>query len=244
MNLIICDDEQRFLDILEAMIYDWAKQKMYDNTLIVHRFTSSKDVLRAWKDGMQIDALLLDIQIPGEMSGLKLAKEIHAQNEYLPVAFITDYGEYAEEGYTVNALRYLRKPVTRRTLFECLDLFWHYRTIRDAQSIVLNLPTQYLRLPLDAILYIEVQGHYCNVHTTDQKGIYRVRKAFGDIKASLQNGIFAQCHRSFIVNIKYIRRITNGEVILVNQESIPISRTHHSSFLRLVRQYYQGVERR
>lgn len=89
MNLILCDDEQIFLDSLHQKIMNWAKRSRHISGIILHCFTSSEDLLDAWQRGMTIDAMFLDIQIPGEMSGLAVAKEIHNDNEYLPIVFIT-----------------------------------------------------------------------------------------------------------------------------------------------------------
>lgn len=138
MNLILCDDEQIFLDSLHQKIMNWAKRSRHISGIILHCFTSSEDLLDAWQRGMTIDAMFLDIQIPGEMSGLAVAKEIHNDNEYLPIVFITSFGEYAEEGYKVNALRYLHKPVSEQAVSECMDILWHRWSLRSKVALLLT----------------------------------------------------------------------------------------------------------
>lgn len=124
MNIILCDDEPLFLSSLEQKIGQWAQKNGRVNNILISKFTSSEDMLDAWEHGMQIDTLFLDIQIPGEMNGLSAAKQIRATNDYLPIVFITSFAQYAEEGYEVSALRYLRKPVTEDAVSQCMDIIW------------------------------------------------------------------------------------------------------------------------
>ena len=159
MNVIICDDERMFLTSIEQKVMQWAQKNGHSNGIVVHTFTSTEDLLDAWEHGLQIDVVFLDIQVPGELSGLAVAKEIHSNNEYIPIVFITSYGEYAEEGYVVNALRYLRKPVSERAIAECMDILWRRWELQHRECVMIELPTQVLRLPVQSILYAEVSGH-------------------------------------------------------------------------------------
>lgn len=91
MNIIICDDEKLFLSSIEQKVNSWAEKNGHTKAIITHSFTSSEDMLDAWEHGMQIDALFLDIQIPGELSGLAVAKQIRDTNDYLPSLFPDAY---------------------------------------------------------------------------------------------------------------------------------------------------------
>lgn len=240
MNLILCDDEQIFLDSLQQKIMDWAKRSGHMSGTILRCFTSSEDLLDAWQHGMTIDALFLDIQIPGELSGLAVAKEIHNEDEYLPIVFITSFGEYAEEGYKVNALRYLHKPVSEQAVSECMDILWHRWSLRSKDCIVLDLPTQILRLPFESILYIKASGHYCILYTTDDHREYRIKQSLDVLRKKLPAHLFAQCHRSFIVNLVYIRNISNGDITMANGSVVQMSRNYQSQLIKQFRQYYLG----
>ena len=240
MNLILCDDEQIFLDSLHQKIMNWAKCSRHISGIILHCFTSSEDLLDAWQRGMTIDAMFLDIQIPGEMSGLAVAKEIHNDNEYLPIVFITSFGEYAEEGYKVNALRYLHKPVSEQAVSECMDILWHRWSLRSKDCLTLDLPTQILRLPFENILYIEASGHYCILYTIDDHQEYRIKQSLDSLRKKLPLHLFAQCHRSFIVNLIYIRNIANGDITMSNGSVVQLSKTYQSQLIKQFRQYYLG----
>lgn len=240
LNLALCDDEQVFLNSLSKKIMDWARRAGHTRGIIIHTFSSSEELLEAWQHGMIIDALFLDIQIPGEMSGLTVAKEIHQINEHIPIVFITSYSEYAMEGYKFNALRFLHKPVSDQAVFECMDILWHRWLLRHTDCIMIHLPTQLLHLPMDLILYVESSGHYCLLHTADTQRLYKIKLSLGTLKQQLPASVFAQCHRSFIVNLFYIRNISHGCITMANGTTIQMSRSYQSQLIRQFRQYYLG----
>ena len=76
MNVIVCDDTDFYVSVLKDHIKHWSVSRQHQNATITHCFSSSEDLLYAWQSGLTIDVLFLDIQIPGEMSGMDLAKAI------------------------------------------------------------------------------------------------------------------------------------------------------------------------
>lgn len=238
LHIVLCDDEKLFLTSVEQKIKAWAQKTGHTSGLMLHTFTSSEDLLDAWEHGMQIDALFLDIQIPGEMNGLAVAKEIHRVNEYIPIVFITSYGEYAEEGYVVNALRYLRKPVSDQAISECMHILWHRWELQQTDSVVLDMPNQILRLPVNSIFYVEVLGHYCIIRTVDDNKEYKLKQSLETIRRKLPSQLFVQCHRSYLVNLMYIRHITSGSITMANGEVIQLGRVYQSQLMKLFRQFY------
>ena len=240
MNIVICDDEAIFLLSVKQRIKEWAQRNGCISALVIRTFTSAEDLLEAWQHGLPIDAMFLDIQIPGELSGLAVAKEIHRCNEYIPIVFVTNYGEYAEEGYVVNALRYLRKPVSERAVSECMDIIWRRWKLQHTDCVTLNLPTQILRLPVNSILFVEVSGHYCVVHTTNRENAYRFKQSLEDLRKKLPCHLYVQCHRSFIVNLMYIRHITSGNITMADGTVIQIGRLYQPQLMKQFRLYYFG----
>lgn len=240
MNLVLCDDEKLFLDSLYQKITSWAKVNGHTDGIMLRSFTSSEDMLEAWRHGMSVDALFMDIQIPGEMNGLAVAKEIHSLDENVPIIFVTSYGEYAEDGYEVNALRYIRKPISEHIIFNCMDVLWHRWSLRHTKCVVIELPTQILRLPVDYILYVEVTGHYCLHYTTGNCKKYRIQYSLDALRKKLPSNLFIQCHRSYIVNLIYIRNISKGCITMANGQTIQIGRNYQTQLIHMFRQYYLG----
>ena len=238
MNIVICDDEKTFLHSIKTKINSWAEKTGNTSCLMLHCFTSSEDVLDSCQHGLQVDALFMDIQIPGELSGLAVAREIHNSNEYIPIVFITSYGQYAEEGYIVNALRYIRKPVSEQAIHECMNIIWNRWKLSHSGCITLDLPTQILRLPINSIIYLEVSGHYCIIKTADEKKEYTFKQSLDVIRQKLPERMFAQCHRSYVVNLMYVRHIMGGNVTMSDGESIKLGKVYQSQFIKRFRQFY------
>ena len=111
MNVIICDDDGYYRNALNDSVHRWTDACRFALTVVTHCFFSTEELLKAWKNGLVMDVVFLDIQIPGELSGLALAKKIRETDSQIPIVFITNYAEFACDGYSVNALRYLKKPV-------------------------------------------------------------------------------------------------------------------------------------
>ncbi|MBQ8161180.1 MAG: response regulator transcription factor [Clostridia bacterium] len=242
MNIILCDDELLFLSSLEQKIGLWAQKSGHANNILISKFTSGEDMLDAWEHGMQIDALFLDIVLPGEMNGLSAAKQIRATNDYIPIVFITGFAQYAEEGFEVNALRYLRKPVTEDAVSQCMDIIWRRWALQNLNSVVLDLPTQILRLPAAAIMYAEISGHNCSVFTIDRENPYVFRQSIDYLRQKLSLDQFAQCHRSFLVNLMYVRHLTGNQLLMSDGTVIQIGRKYKSDFMLKFRKYYLGGE--
>lgn len=239
MDIVLFDDEELFLQSLEQKIKEWAMKNGCMSTTVIHSFTSSEDMLEAWNNGMRVDALFLDIQIPNEMNGMAVAKEIYSVNPMIPIIFITSFGEYAEEGYVVNALRYIRKPITEQNVNECMDIVWHRWMVQQTEYITFDLPTQILRLPMKSILYVEVSGHYCVISSVNHsKKEYKVKQTINNILQKLPPELFAQCHRSYIVNLMYVRHITSTNVTMADNTVIQMGRNFKSQFVRSFRRFF------
>lgn len=241
MNIIICDDDKLYLNSAQDKINAWADRTGHRSDLRTHLFTSGEDMLDAWHHGLPVDALFLDIRIPFEMNGLAVAGEIHSFNERIPVVFMTDYGEYAAEGYKVNALRFLHKPITASAIDECMDLIWHRWSLQNEDCILLDTPSQLLRLPTGSILYLEMKGHYCSLSTTSNiTPNYQFKLPLRQIQEKLPQELFAQCHRSYIINLLYIRCIEKAGITMSNNAIIPISRSYQKEFLERFRRFCIG----
>ena len=239
MTIILCDDEPIFLDSLKQKIEKWATKKGHLGSIIIHTFTSSEDLLDGWEHGMQFDAVFLDIEIPNELSGLAVAKEIYNSDPMVPIVFVTSYGQYAEEGYKVNALRYLRKPINEQAVNECMDILWRQWTVAQTECVTFDTPTKLLRLASKSILYIEAAGHYCIITTTDNTASeYKIKQAFKLVINQLPNEIFIQCQRSYAVNIMYIRHVANGVLTMSDGKRIQMGRGFQAELVKRLRQFY------
>ena len=236
MNIFLLDDDNNSNRFIERLIFKWAREHKRSDSIMIRGFTSSEDLLEVWRNGITADAVLLDIQIPNEMSGLALAKEIHISNPLLSIVFVTNYGEYAEEGYKVNAFRYLRKPVTQEDIWECMDILWNRWYYSQTDYFSVNSTLGMLRLPVQTLLYIEIQGHYCLIRTINEDNpAIKIRKPLSEVLRMLPDRMFVQCHRSFVVNLMYARRVASDSIVMADGKNIPVGRDYK---VQIVKRYH------
>lgn len=240
MNVAICDDDSIYREALRSSIQSWSGLHQLHEVVLVRNFASSEDLLEAWQSGLTIDIAFLDIQIPGEISGLELAKVIRKTNEHASIVFVTNYSEYAYDGYSVNALRYLRKPICDSSLYECLDIAYHQWEFAQKQFIYIDQKKQKFVLPLQHILYIEAAAHHLLIHPVEKEPIV-YRSYIRDMMEKLSADMFVQCHRSYIVNILYARSIFQNHIAIAGNHSIPIGQKYMDAVLNRFKQYYQGA---
>lgn len=240
MHVVICEDNPRDQDALVRAVQSWSASSGHPD-IRCSVTASSEDLLERWEKGMRIDLLLLDIEIPGEMNGMELARRIRACGKPLSIVFVTNFEAYVYEGYAVNALRYLRKPVSEDELSACMDLAYKHFGLLGQDQFVIDLPDRHFALRRSEIIYIEARGHYLTFHLGTIDAAPRQRAKISDALLRLPPELFVQCHRSFIVNLLYIRRFTRDAVLLATGEEIPVSRTYASKLQTAFGQYYQGV---
>jgi DNA-binding LytR/AlgR family response regulator len=118
INVAICEDEKVQVELLEKHVKIWGEQR--NIKVIIETFYSAESFDFNWSMDKRYDVLLLDIQMPGQ-NGIELAKKIREEDDIINIIFITAIPDYIQEGYDVEAINYLIKPVDEKKLYECLD---------------------------------------------------------------------------------------------------------------------------
>jgi two-component system response regulator LytT len=204
------------------------------------RFRSSEEFLARWENGLSVDLIFLDIQFPGELNGMSLAKRVRQRDQTVFIVFVTNYADYVYEGYIVNALRYLKKPVRTEDIFSCMDIAYRRFSLLQQKKLSIVCRDQRLALPFSEILYVEMQSHYVRLTISDSEEKPEVRTRLRDFATQLPPQLFIQCHRSYIVNLEHIRRFTRESLTMSNQEIVPISQTFAPTLRKRYDWYYLG----
>lgn len=184
----------------------------------------------------QVDLIFLDINMP-EISGLSFAKSI---NKDIKIIFTTAYREYAVDGFDLQAVDYLLKPISFERLLQGIDKYLNEnqqspitvnKEIKQekSESIFVRSERKMIRINFPEILYIESLADYIKIHLTDKTVV--TRETISSIEAQLPQSDFLRVHRSFIVSIKAIDSFTN-ELIEIGKKQIPISRSYKDGVLK------------
>ena len=168
-----------------------------------------------WKN-KAFAAAFIDIELP-KMNGLETAKKMRENGYRNMIVFTTNFQQFVYEGYEVEAFRYLLKPVKKEDIQPCVD-----RVIQDMQgkSLMFSFDRKKYNIPYDEIIYISSYGHYLTIHTKERD--YEWKYSLKELQAQLPDQ-FVRCHRSFIVNLNYIRKLDTRRIILKNNEKIDVS---------------------
>ena len=216
INFAICDDERAEITYLAALVRKWASARGVAVRLSEYR--SAESFLFAYEDDKAVDILLLDIQMGG-LDGVSLAKQVRSGNKEIQIIFITGYMEYIADGYDVEALHYLLKPVTEEKLAAILDRAME-KLARNERALFVNHAGENTRIPYYEIRYLEVLHNHVTIHAN---GEYRVKKTLGELEKELDDSFF-RAGRSYIVNLRHIRKSAKNEIHLTDGAVIPLSR--------------------
>ena len=165
------------------------------------------------------DILLLDIEM-SEVTGIELAKIVRKDNLAVQIIFVTGFYEYFSDGFDVSALHYLIKPVDERKLCPVLDKAIQNLEYRQ-RSVLITTSDADVKILLADILYVEAENVYVVVHTKQE--IYRTRMSLAKFAEQLDETFF-KVHRSFVIGLKYVKKITKTEIMMINGDIVPISR--------------------
>ena len=234
-KIAICDDEQTERQYLSSLVKKWALRKKH--TAEVSAFKSAEAFLFRYAEEKDYDILLLDIEM-GDLDGVGLAKKIRTENGTVQILFITAYPDFIAEGYEVSALHYLMKPVDENKLFEILDRA--AVNLRKTEHYeVFNIDGEAVRIPVDSVVCVEAFSHYVVATTTKEQ--YRLNETISKMEKILGDG-FIRCHRSYLVSIKYMKKITKTDVVLDSDAKVPLARRKYDAVNKAFIRYYAQTE--
>jgi len=238
MKVAIIDDEISQQNILEKYLQEWASRK--DKGISADKFNNSESFLFSWEEERDYDLLILDIEM-GQMNGLELAKRIRSNDSKVPILFVTGYDEYMQYGYDVSALHYLIKPLKREKFFEILDRCQEKNEVSD--RILVTTVDGLRSIEKKEIVFIEANGHQATLHLYNKTIV--AKEALGSFEKLLKgNDTFLKCHRAYIVNLNYAAMLQKTDILMDNNEKIPVSRNLLKSVQNTFLQYYRNVLRK
>ena len=226
LSIAVCDDEvieccsmaKRIKEIMEAVKIP----------CMIRQFRSGGELLQAL-DGF--DIVFLDI-IMQDLDGMRTARIFREKAPDKILIFVSSSREYVFEAYDVEAFQYLLKPVDDRKLKRVLQKAVLKTERRAQEFIIVSRERQKKKLFLDDIYYFEIKGRVVDVH--GQEGIFAYYEQIGELENKLQGKGFFRCHKSYLINLKYVDMYNRQEVILENGESIVIAKRRYDKFCQEV----------
>jgi DNA-binding LytR/AlgR family response regulator len=219
MNILICDDVSDVALMLKKLI----AFAISDVSIAV--FNTPLSALDFIRQGKLPDVCFLDIIMPG-MDGVTLAENLRKEGYNGPIVFLTTSNEYAAQSYKVNAFSYLLKPPVKEEVLNILRKLEDYKKNNDTAGLPVKTRNISKFILFRDISHVEVIRHNVYFRLADGEEIITAR-ALGEITpALLADKRFAQCHRSFIVNMDNISEIQGNTAVMNCGKSVPISKNY------------------
>ncbi len=223
MRICIVDDDSTQLDYLKSIISRWGNKNSI--TTDMNFYSSSEEMLFENNGSYPYDMVILDIQM-GRISGIELAKKIRETDKNVLIAFISGIADYVYEGYEVQAIRYILKPFKEEKIMELLE-FAKSNKGNESKYIVISVQGERKKINYNDIIYIQSMGHYITLNLFKEEIDYKCN--IGELYDELDKKEFVKTHRSYLVNLQYIERITKSECLLVDNRKVPLSRNSYKS---------------
>lgn len=231
MNCIALDDEPLALDIIEAYI------KKHPELNLIARCNNADEASKVL-NSQHIDLMFLDIQMPG-VTGLNFVRSLKNKPLFM---FTTAYSEYAIDGFELDAIDYLLKPIAYDRFEKAIEKAKEYYTIKNNSGltesdlendfIFVKANQQLIKLAYGEILYVEAFADYVKIFLNDRKIV--TLQTMKKMEAKLPSDIFSRVHRSFIVNRKAVQSFSTS-VCEVNGEKIPVGKNYKNDFIKLMK---------
>lgn len=223
LTIAICDDEEYYRVHIKHIL-----EKNLNSRRIryqIELFSSGEDFLGQNKD-MKFDIVFLDIEMK-KINGMEVAYKIRERNPDTEIVFVTVMMEYALEGYRVNARRYLLKENLEQLIPECLSIVLRAQDENLSDRQTFSFIGGERTIKVRDVYYVESRLHkLCFVREEENLYIYA---KLSQVETILEQYGFVRTHQSYLVNMKFIEKISNYLLYLSNGDRIPVVKSRYAT---------------
>jgi len=218
MRIAICDDDINQINIIE----DYIERLDIDHgKLVVDSFTDGESLNNYYlKNTNPFNIIFLDMELPG-INGIETAVNIRKMDSGVIIIFITSHSHYVYECFDASPFRFLVKPVSFEDFTKVFIMAINKANQEDS-FLLISTKGSDIRLNYNEILYFESIKRQTAVHTAE--GEYLFYSKISDLYGKLKSEDFIYAHKSFIVNMNYIKMVLTDKIVLQNGTEIPISK--------------------
>ncbi len=231
----IVEDDAHDMELLKGYLDKYARERQ--QKFSIREFTDGEDIVNGYT--ATYDLILMDIEMKF-MDGMQAARAIRELDQKVELIFITNMPQYAIQGYKVNALDYMLKPVSYFAFAASMDKALARIGDETKPFVVINTKGGKMKLDEDEITYLEVLDHTLFYHTTN--GDYEAKGTLRDAAAQLDPNRFYFCNRCYLVNLDFVEQYA-GNTITVNGDTVTVSRSRRKPFLNALNEWVNGEVR-
>lgn len=239
MIFTVCDDNTNERQQLSAMLLKCGKA-VFDTDIKILQFISGEQFLNnigAIKDKVQI--VFMDIFMGNGANGMEVIHKLREIDSEMPIVFITTSMDFAVEGFEVNAIDYVVKPISEGRITKTLE-----RCAKQISAKLKSISIVYDRINtnifLKDITHIEIYNNDCIIHTVSDE--FRIRYTLAAMMEDLNDRRFLRCHRSYIVNMDFVEKMNDSTISLTTKTEVPITTRERTSIKQMLANYIWGTK--
>ncbi len=221
LQIALCDDNIDELSNMVQLIdlYRTSKHLSCEHAVFPNGF----EMISALEKGKRFDIYCLDIIMPG-FTGIDVAKEIRGFDKTAQILFFTSSPEFALESYSVKAINYILKPISKEKLFFTFDeLLEQIKTKKEEDAVIVKSNAGIQKILISNLVFAEVIGRNVLYHLRSGKVIECTEPFSSVCDNLLKYGCFIKPHRSYLVNMQYVDTIENHQITLQTLSSVPVA---------------------
>jgi DNA-binding LytR/AlgR family response regulator len=232
ISIAIVEDEEQEVARLKGYITQFAKER--GEACNVEFVGNGMDFISDYK--CIYDIVLMDIEMP-YLNGMEAAKKLRLLDQDVVILFVTNMAQYAIEGYAVDALDFMVKPVEYFNFKIKLQKAIDYVKSHCDRKLILKPRNSMCRISIRDIMYVEVLGHNLIYHLREDE--ITVRGQLTKLEEELEPYNFSRCNDCLLINLRQVTGLSTGYVS-VGEYKLPISRRRKKTFLEALNNYLGG----
>ena len=233
IKIAICDDDESLVFNNKRIIEEYVKKNK--EIVDIEEYSNGEFLLADIQEGEYFDLILLDIEMPHK-DGMETAPQIKKYLPHVLIVFVTSHLKYAVDSFALSIFRYVPKQEIQPRLEQALNDAFKYIKLQQNDIYTIQTQNRFEKIFLKDVLYIQKSGKNAVLVTFNTQA--KVRKSLSQVYEEINKKEFIYIDRGCIVNIIHIMQVKNGEVVLKNKETLPISRSHIQSTKELINTFW------
>lgn len=227
INIAICDSDlksrvelQQYCQRIEAELHLPINCKIFETGEGLLNYMSP-----------DVDIILLDAQL-ADMDGMEVARRIRANNASVQLIFVTAQVAAAVDSYRVQAADFILKPASYEAILHAFSAMVHKLDHNKEEHVMFRSATQWVRLPINSILYVESARNKAVIHTVIST--YELYITMKEVETQLNSNRFFRCHSGYIVNLNNVVSVNGLNAVMIDGAVISISKYRRKEFMERI----------
>lgn len=248
IEIAICDDNEKDQELIQKFVVEYMNEKNLSHTIWTYK--TGEQLLES---DHNFNVVFLDIAIGDGMDGIITGRKFRSMSRKTKIIYITSFNEYMEQAFNeVHAFAYLDKPVLKDKIYLQLDEVLHIVKEEQVQKQVVtfevieivkghHIDTIIKEFDVENIYYFEYVNRRIKIRTVN--GDFYFTDRMKNLINKMSDYPFESCHQSYLINLKYVKKLKGYDLFLKNGEIIPVSQKKSAEFREKMNKFIQKAYR-